>query len=201
MRRGRGELTGAIMVLLLLFAGYYFFLYQPGTSLISMEFTLNYADGTTKTILVPTTFGSQAIIDPGTGSVLASITWTVRATPTWTGTATRLELAGSTDAFVVEGANSNFKQSYPISQVYTSALSSGSVKTVQTQTLQATTLEGWAPLTGTKILRLFVTVDGTMTSSAGVISTITGERTADFTYQVTTDGLVGLNITVTVTGS
>jgi hypothetical protein len=93
-RRGEGDLLSLLLVAALL-AGAYYFWYLPQSQLTPgsvMSLTINYADGTTKTVesntLLPNT------ITDGSGKVIDGISWTIKVTPVYTGTATSTSVTG-----------------------------------------------------------------------------------------------------------
>lgn len=204
-RRGLSDLSGILIVALLLGAGYYYFYMTPaGNTLVSVDLTLNYEDGSSDTYTLNTPILGQAVINPGTGKVLNNLAWVVKATPSWTGNAASLTITGSNDLFVKVGtATPVFKQSNPINFSTSSGLGTlgQATFTVKSGTLYASTLEGWSPSTGSKTLNFEVTCQAVLTmADAGLpASTKTAGSTLAFNYNVQADGLTGLSISITNT--
>lgn len=202
MRRGGSELTAVLIAFILLGAAYYYFIYQPGNALVSVELTLNYADGSTQVITLPTILGG-AVINPSTSKAIASIGWAVKATPSWTGNAASLTVTGSNDLYVVVGSTVTYKQGNPIS--YSTSTGLGTLGqatfTVKTGTLSASTLEGWSTAPGSKILRFMVSCEASMTmaASGSLPSTKFDEATVDLAYTVQPDGITALTVSMTTT--
>lgn len=192
MRRGESGLTGLLLIAVLLGAGYYFLIYQPGNNLIQMELTLYYEDGSTKTVSTSGLFVPQAITDTS-GKILSSVSYTVRATPTYTGTATATAITGS----VVTQVDGVQKNSTPIT--YSSLMASGTGYTVKTGSISASTIEGYNTVSGTHTLNLLASLTFTVTyASDSAQLTKTGSGTLG--YSVVSQGIQALSVSVTATG-
>lgn len=156
----------------------------------SGEITIQYEDGTSRTVKTGVLSGS---IQDSTGKAISSISYSVRVTPTYTGTPTSTSATGSF-LQIVDGVQKN---SSPIT--YNSLMNSGTGYTVKTGSISASTIEGWNTVQGTHTLKLQADMSFSATYSSGSVSSKSGSFTATISYNVVSQGVTALSVTVTST--
>jgi hypothetical protein len=148
-------------------------------------FTINYEDGTSRTIdPMSNPFALKPLkVTDSTGNTISDISWSTYAKLSWSGDITENTVSGTVE--VIDGSGT-IRQSYSFTKT---DLTSGTKTLLRSNLIGADTLEQWAT-DGSGSVTVKVTSTAKITSSDGEVISKSASAQSTFSYSVSSDAQI-----------